>query len=190
MTRSFNLTLEGTNVDEVADLLGDIGEKVLTQAEVSALNKSMTQERTEIRTNIRASTNIPAKVLNRRLKIKRANKRTRVVRMFIGLYNVLAAKDLNAKQLKKGVSYRGPGGTIRERSGFIATMRSGHVGAFVRKGAGRLPIKELSVNFSTQARMEVALAKFRLPKKFKRVFNQEFNFRVQREIDKRGVRAR
>ena len=188
--RSFNLTLE-TNADEVADLLGDVAPKVLAQAEVSALNKSMAQERTEIRRGLRDTTGIPAKVLNRRLRIRRAKLQQRVVRLFIGLYNVLAFKDLGAKQLKKGVSYRGPGGRVRNRKGFITTMPgSGHIGAFARQGESRLPIKELSVNFASQARMQVALARVRLPVKFKRLFNHEFNFRVGREIDKRRLRGR
>lgn len=43
-----------------------------------------------------------------------------------------------------GVSYKLPTGRGREEHAFIATMpRGGHRGVFVRRGGGRLPIKEL-----------------------------------------------
>jgi hypothetical protein len=49
-----------------------------------------------------------------------------------------------AKQIKKGVSYKieKGGGKKRIESGFIATMESGHTGAFARVGKARFPIDE------------------------------------------------
>jgi len=43
----------------------------------------------------------------------------------------------------RGVSARVQGTRTRYRSAFIATMKSGHVGVFARKGKKRLPIQEL-----------------------------------------------
>lgn len=48
-----------------------------------------------------------------------------------------------ARQTRQGVTYRMAGVRRRIPAGFIATMRSGHAGVFVRaKGAKRLPIAE------------------------------------------------
>lgn len=53
-------------------------------------------------------------------------------------------RDLSARQTKKGVTFRGPGGRRKLIPGaFVATMRSGHTGVFARKGRARLPIREL-----------------------------------------------
>jgi hypothetical protein len=48
-------------------------------------------------------------------------------------------------QTKRGISVRVNvgGGTKRIKSAFVATMRSGHVGIFRRKGKARLPLQEL-----------------------------------------------
>lgn len=48
-------------------------------------------------------------------------------------------------QTERGVSFRinRQGGTKRIKSAFAARMKSGHVGIFLRKGKGRLPIQEL-----------------------------------------------
>lgn len=48
----------------------------------------------------------------------------------------------HARQTRQGVSYRLPKGRQLLPSGFIATMKSGHRGAFVRRGKRRLPIVE------------------------------------------------
>lgn len=49
----------------------------------------------------------------------------------------------NAKQSKTGVSYRyGQGGRLTLQHAFIARMKSGHEGVYLRKGKDRLPIQE------------------------------------------------
>lgn len=54
----------------------------------------------------------------------------------------LALYDFAARQTKRGVSYRMQGQRRVIPSGFIAQMRSGHKGVFVRTGKKRLPIVE------------------------------------------------
>ena len=56
--------------------------------------------------------------------------------------------DYPSRQNRKGVRVQvNVGSTKLIKSAFIATMRSGHRGVFVREGLGRLPIREL---FSTR----------------------------------------
>jgi len=187
MVDSFSLTIE-TNADEVADLLADVGSKIVEQAKVAAINKAMTQERTQVRRYIAGRTGIPNKVLNRRIRIRRATRKRPIANLFVGTYNVLAFKDLGGKDLRVGVSYKGSGGRVKNTSGFKATMPSGHEGLFVRKGKARLKIKEISANFVPEARAAIAKSRITLPARFKKIFNQQFNFRVGREIDKRRLR--
>lgn len=52
--------------------------------------------------------------------------------------------DYGARQTKKGVRVKVNVGSSKVvKSAFIATMKSGHTGVFVRTGPGRLPLKEL-----------------------------------------------
>lgn len=47
------------------------------------------------------------------------------------------------RQTRQGVTANLPGGAGRYPGAFLATMRSGHLGVFRRRGAERLPIREL-----------------------------------------------
>lgn len=181
----FDLKIE-SNADEVADLMSEIGDKILRDAEIGAINKTLTQERTQIRREIRADTGIPVKIIGKRVKLKRANRRRRVGRIFIGTYNVKVA-DLKPRQLRSGVSYSGRGGRVRKEGAFVATMKSGRTGAFIRKGKARLPIKELSVSILPAARSAARNTKRRMPARFNRLFAQEFNFRTGRAIKRRRL---
>jgi hypothetical protein len=52
--------------------------------------------------------------------------------------------DFQARQTGRGVTFRGVGGTrTLVASAFVATMKTGHQGVFLRKGKPRLPIREL-----------------------------------------------
>jgi hypothetical protein len=51
--------------------------------------------------------------------------------------------DFKAKQTATGVAYQLPTGRDFVPHAFIATMRSGHRGVFLRRGRKRLPIAEL-----------------------------------------------
>lgn len=54
------------------------------------------------------------------------------------------AKGPNPSRGKgRGVTYRSEGGRKTVPGAFISTMPSGHTGVFKRKGAGRLPIRQL-----------------------------------------------
>ena len=187
-----------TDALEVADLLEEVGSKILSQSEVSALNKAVTAERKDLVSIINQSEGIPKAVLNKRFVTrKRASVKSPFVRLFVGLYNVLAFPDLKAKELKRGgVSYSGKGGRVKAPQAFFATMpKSGHYGVYVRKTTapgydGRLPIKALSVNFSSKARMQVQLSKNRIPRKFNKLFEVEFGQRVEKAIRKRRAKTR
>jgi hypothetical protein len=49
---------------------------------------------------------------------------------------------LRPRQLKRGVKFGGPGGRRLIEGAFIARMKSGHLGVYLRRGPARLPIVE------------------------------------------------
>lgn len=60
----------------------------------------------------------------------------------IPLYEFNAKGPIPSRGKGRGVSYKASGGRKTLAGAFIATMPSGHVGVFKRKGAGRTPIQE------------------------------------------------
>ena len=92
----------------------------------------------------------------KRFKVARVNKALRLtfpkgVRQIDGLVwrmdvkgGLVPVADFPHKQTRGGVSVIiNTGKRVLIKGAFEATMRSGHVGVFMRKGQGRLPIKEL-----------------------------------------------
>jgi len=136
--------------------LGGSMQTVMTRA----LNKTATTSRVEISRELSKRVGIPVgkvKAMTQLHKASRFNWRSAVTlsgRRF-------ALTEFKARQIKAGISYRQPSTRSRVliRSAFMATMPipfskmslkgmnpstpSGHVGAFKRKGRGRLPIVEL-----------------------------------------------
>jgi hypothetical protein len=185
---SFNIKVE-SNARDVALLLDDIGERIIDQAKVGAINKTLTQSRTAVRREVSKETGVPARILSRRVRIGRARKARPVGRLFFGTYNV-PVKELDAKQTRKGITRKGPGGRrVTEPGAFFATMSSGHQDFFRRKGgAGRLPIERVVVNIIQPARRAMNNAALKMPIIFRRLWNSDFQFRVSRAIDSRRLR--
>lgn len=190
MAGEFLLDID-SNVAEVANLLAEIGDKIIKDAHVAATNKAITKARTQIRKEVAAETGVPSKELAKRFKVTRATKRVPRAALFIGTMPVAAIK-LKAKAIASGgVSYRGgPSGRIKNKSAFIERMPSGHEGVFVRRGKSRLPITEQRVPIINAARSAAdKQVRTVLPQQHRRIYNAEFNFRVGRAIDKRRLRG-
>jgi hypothetical protein len=102
----------------------------------------------------------------------------------------VAAINLAARPARKGVSYSGATGRITNPHAFIATVKpkgkdKGKTAVFVRKGASRLPIKQVTVPVHDVAlRLVRGLQTSFIPHKFREIFQAEFRFRTQRLIDK------
>lgn len=187
---SFDLNVE-SNYREVAELLTDAGGKLLTQARVSATNKTLRQVKTGVRKDISADSGLPSTAIGKRIKFWKATyKRPDGGRVFIGTYRFPVAK-VGAKVLKKGVSYPGPGRKrIKNPRAFQAQMPSGHRGIFERKATKRLPIEEVKVSILSSARRTAERHTRRvIPEKFPKIFQNDFQFRVAREIERRRLRA-
>lgn len=139
-----------------------LGEKAIQRASARALNRVGTSVRAEASRRVRETLNLKAADAKEPIGIARtkgsiAAKKQRVEITISQKGVPLFKYGARDKQVK---TVRGPrfGVTVKVlkqgkrklvRGGFIAGMRSGHTGIFVRKGKDRLPIKGL---FSMSAR--------------------------------------
>ena len=117
--------------------------RALKKAGASAI-RDMRSEATK---RIRARKRIPIKYIRRALSIIRQNSGD-ISSMKWGVAFSGEKVPLVAygpRQTKKGVSVSvNVGKRTLVKGAFIATMKSGHKGVFVRRGKGRLPIRELA----------------------------------------------
>ena len=184
---SFTVELEG-NAEELARVLRDYGEEIFDTAKTRAINKTMEQGRTQIRREVSRAVGVPIKLLNRRIRLHRANKRRSEARLFIGTVPVAVAegeKYQKFNRLKTGVSYRGPGGRVRRKDAFVATMPSGHTGVFTRRGKARTPIDKVSISISAAARRAAHMYMNNVvPQKFPQLLDHELRFRTKRAFER------
>jgi len=202
-TLAFDIDVS-SNADEVAAIMGRIGERIVDDARIAALNRTGASGVTQIRKDTATATGVPSKEISKRMKLHRASKRVRGARIFIGVLPVAAIKA-GGRALANGVSYRGAKGEgrVKIKSGFLATMPTGHRGIFQRTGEAkrvmtkgnyqgqrREPIAEVKIQIAPTARRNAErFVRVDAPRLFEDRYRHEFEFRVQREID-RQARAR
>jgi Prophage minor tail protein Z (GPZ) len=123
--------------------------ELVTRAMVRAQNRAIVTARTTIARLMAEDLGMPIRrvveaISLRNASIERPEARIGASAKRIPLIDFDASGPEPSRGKGRGVSYRLNGGRARIPSGFIATMRSGHRGVFVRKPtAGRLPIQEL-----------------------------------------------
>ena len=182
---SFNIQVEEGNIDEVADLFAAMGSKVIDQARVAATNKVMSETRKGIKKDIREETRVPAKQINKRMKLFRA-KRNKDARLFVGTMPVKLVTV--AKRSRTATTARSAKGRYSPNKAFTATMKSGHIGIFKRQGKARLKIDEQFVSIVDAARRSVRKhARVIIPKTFPKLFEKELSIRTTREVVKRQL---
>lgn len=114
----------------------------------TALNKTITSLRTQTRREIQQRIKLKGQVINRGLKINRAQHKkfaTQTPQASLTVnHNPVPLIHYQARQTKrKGISVNVKGQRKYLPKAFIATMRSGHRGVFQRDTNKRLPIREL-----------------------------------------------
>lgn len=142
------------NLDSVVLAYGDLADKLVNQAAVRALNSTATTVRAEAARKIGREYNIKIGAAKSQMTITRAN-RGRVKALITASGRPIPLVEFDARPTgphsggPKGrdVSVKIKGQRKLVRAAFIATMKGGHRGVFVRvasgKGGARLPIKEL-----------------------------------------------
>lgn len=105
------------------------------------INKTASAAKTQVIRRISEKSGYQKKVIRPHVTVDKANrsKLSGKVRITGGRIPVIQMK---ARQTRRGVAFSREGMRKLIRSGFIATMSSGHEGAFRRTSGSRLPIKE------------------------------------------------
>lgn len=116
----------------------------IRRAMVRAMNRAMASARTVMKTAIAEDTGLKSGDVLKALPLSPASLANPRARLAAGLKRI-ALIDFKAKAAGRrgGVRYKIGGESKTIREAFIRTMKSGHQGVFVRRGAKRLPIQEL-----------------------------------------------
>jgi hypothetical protein len=117
------------------------------KAMVRALNRGINSARTLGVREIARDTGLKSKDVRDAFKVREASLSRPEARLGTSLKRIplikFQARGPEPSRGKgRGVTYRGRNGRERIGGGFIATVGAGHRGVFVRKGKGRLPIRE------------------------------------------------
>jgi hypothetical protein len=156
-----------------------VTEKVLQQASVSALNKSVVSVRAALVDAIFSEYNLKKKDIRAELNVRRADAKSLEAEIYgsdaarIPLYGFSPSpnRSPSTRRLKSGAYSPKTGVSVVVKRGnrkkiagaFIATMKSGHVGVFWRKGkkTGRLPVEELysqsTISIASQEKYQTML---------------------------------
>ena len=114
------------------------------RATASALNKTIAQAKTRASSDLREVYNIKKSDIDATMSIRKAT----VTQLFAMLRTTgkrIALSKFGARQVASGVAVMVKKGARKViRTKFIATMKSGHIGVYGRKGRARLPIIERS----------------------------------------------
>lgn len=135
MTPIVTLAVKPETLDRAMRELGDVPQDVL-RAVTAAVNDTARKAKTRVVRAIAEEVSITQKDITKEIAVQSATFSKPFARLVITgkRISLLAFK---ARQNRKGVSYRiGKKGRTFAPHAFIATMRSGHQGVFVRKSGG------------------------------------------------------
>lgn len=135
------MTVE-TNIKDMIGSLNALAGGIEQKATVRAMNRVIDMARTEAVRKIREKYSFPATLVRSTLITYKASPQ-RIEAVVRGRGRRTRLIDMQARQTRQGVTVRI--GKTRKliRHAFIATMKSGHTGVYIRTTKKRLPIKEL-----------------------------------------------
>lgn len=138
------------SIEGAEALVVDFQEKParISRAMVRALNRSINSGRTVMVREIARDTGLKSSTVRESMRTREASLAHPEAQLATNLKRIPLIKfgasgPRPSRGRGRGVSYRLPGGKGRLPTAFLATMRSGHEGVFMRKTRSRLPIKEL-----------------------------------------------
>ena len=135
------------NLKEVFDGLRMLGDRAPV-AIARAINRTVSSERTQAKRAIAADTGLRSKDVDSALQVENATPARLSAFLTVSGRRIpligFGARGLEPSRGRgKGVSYRLPQGRSRHAQAFIARMKTGHRGVYVRTTPRRLPIIEL-----------------------------------------------
>ena len=169
------------NLESVIDGFEALDEQI-EMASTRAVNKTAKWAAREAARGIAADDRVPLRSLYTASRSRRHRKRVRFyladrgsgsAAVWVG-YNPIKASYLGAlRQQRRGAR---AGRHFFDRA-FVATMRSGHRGVFIRSGKSRTPIEEQYAELASAAR-NVGVVSRRIPARLADVLEQELNYEV------------
>lgn len=145
----------------------DLADKYVNRAVVGALNKMATTVRAEAARKIGREYNIKIGAAKSQMWITRATKGQLTASIRVS-GRPIPLVEFDARRVGRGVSVKVKGARKVVAGAFIATMKTGHTGVYVREAAGgrrvgRLPIRQLfslslPVAFTQKQIMDALLA--------------------------------
>ena len=159
--------------------------KALPKVMSRGLNRTATSARTEISRSLSRRFGIKVKDVRDKLTLHRATYGN--WRSAVGISGKkFGLIKFGARQTGKGVTYRHERKRILIRHAFIATMKTGHRGVFLRKGPARLPIKEIRgpslAQLYTGARDEVNRIQSEFSAKLAKNIHDQVNLILKRRL--------
>lgn len=148
---------------------------VANKAAYRAINKTLKWLDTQGRRAVAKEFGLPVRAMTRAKRIKRVNATSRRLSgiLWLGIAPVKAAYFGKPRQLKKGAK----AGKKTFPGAFVATMRSGHIGIFRRKGKSRLPIREVRVPLQGAQGIVSSIAR-QADKRLLTIFQQELSYEL------------
>lgn len=150
-----------------ADMRAEL--RLQERAAVDAINRVARGVRTRSARAIAHGRGLPVRLVNARVRIRKATRARPEARVWIGTYAIKLSRIGKPRQTKKGAT---AGKRPIIPSAFVATMPSGHTGVFKRRGGARLPIDEQQVQLMPAAeqvlRLQMAAAKPLVQREFAR----------------------
>lgn len=177
-------------------MLNEMSEKITPAATSTALNRTATHAIKLARRQTAAEAAIPQKFITKRIKVKRGQKATarhHSTRIWVGTYSIPVQKLVPKPKLVKKtgqVQYKTLRNSPIDPIAFVAKGKKG-VTAFSRKGFGRLPIKQKTLNIGPILTRKMWMNLGPETKQFyKKTFYAEIDGRTIVALRKRGLSAK
>lgn len=181
-----------SDIDNLSDFLGGIGERYVPSEAAKALNRTQTFVKKEIAEEVSRRTGLRVAAIKRRLKTikrQRANPRKLTVGGFVG-EEVVSVSKLTPKprRVGRGVRYAGMTGQPPKPNAFYGVMKSGKASAWYRTTSRRTPIKEVQYDIKIHLRRSVRSTLATKSRGFlNKTFEDNMQKRLQKEAAKRGI---
>jgi Prophage minor tail protein Z (GPZ) len=147
--------------------------KQAERAEKRAISKTTTKARSELVKDVARQNDITQKVIRQFRSVRKISRSRLTGIAWLGYKPIKASYVGRPRQTKRGARVR----RFFFEGAFVATMPTGHVGVFKRKGKERLPIAEQVIELQ-QVAGSAAAVRDRMGDEFIKRFRQELNFEV------------
>jgi hypothetical protein len=164
------------NLEELASVQGALTATTgqINRAAARSLNKTLSWAGGQGRRILAEESGLALKSLRSRVRIGKASRDTLRGSVWFGLAPVKAIYAGSARQTRTGVSARG----LSYTGAFLATMPTGHLGIFKRRGPARLPIDEQRIYLAYTAEHLSSLGA-RAHERLRTIFGQEINYELR-----------